>query len=78
MTPQRLAFASSAVLASVALLAAVVSGQIVVVPRDPPEPLDAPTAELLALFQDGKDAAGEIALPSAAGACAGCHRRSLE
>ena len=77
MTPHRLALASSAALASIVLLAAVVGGKIVVVPRHAPAPLDALTAELLALFQDGKDAAGEIALPSAAGACAGCHSRSL-
>lgn len=78
MTPHRLALASSALLASVALLAAVVSGEIVVILRDPPERLDAPTAELLALFEDGKNADGEIELPSAAGACAGCHSRSLQ
>ncbi len=64
--------------ALLAIGADAMSGEIVVVPRDLAEPLEARAATLLELFQNGKDAAGEIERSSVGGACAGCHTRSLE
>lgn len=73
---RRLLLAALLGAASLAIIAGAVSGQILVIPPEPPEPLDTLTAELLKLWQEGKDAAGEPEYASSGGACAGLDGRA--